>query len=78
MSALNETIDRLGEIETFDKTKILHALRGLTHKSEFVTLDSEPGKWNYKDSQGREWHWLLRRFRNSSEFKRFFLGLENE
>jgi len=72
---LLETINRLGAIQIYDEDKVKHALRGLESREDFMILDTQPGRWNYKDSHGREWHWLLRRFRNSPAFKAWFFKL---
>lgn len=47
----------VGVIEVLDRHRVTMA--------QFRELDEHPGHWAYKDAEGREWHWKLRRTRNN-------------
>lgn len=60
----SRTLDRLAALE--DETGVADVLReeGVT-AALFEELDERPGGWGYKRG-GREWHWKLRRWRNTN------------
>ena len=43
---------------------VLSRLSNSTRREVFHLLDTKPGRWDYSDSKGREYHYKLRQFRN--------------
>jgi hypothetical protein len=43
---------------------VLSRLPSSVRREVFHILDTKPGRWDYKDSKGREYHYKLRQFRN--------------
>jgi hypothetical protein len=58
------TVRALAALEDYDEVAVRAILDGIGW-GLFRALDEGPGFWGY-EFNGVEWHWKLRRFRNST------------
>lgn len=60
-----KVIEKLQAIEDYDEAQVLEVIHGIGYDI-FQVLDEKPGYFGYDYRSNGEWHWKLRRARNSA------------